>query len=137
MTDPQFIPWNEKLDGLLESAKKDCSLESPILLETLAKAALKGASASWRTTLAEKRTMDELGRKLRKPSTENKHMVPNQLNMFAEIDGGYVHMSQLPRVEILHRRNKLQQTVRTSLIKIAAYDEMLQQNLPSEGGIGA
>ncbi len=134
MADEQPMTWNTKLDSLLQSAVKDCSLSSPISLSVLADVAVKWASVSLRLTLAKKRAMDELGKRLRRrPSEEEQPLIPELLNGYAEIDGGYVHMSQLPRGEILHRRNKLQQSVKTSLLKIAAYDEWLSHDLPEEG----
>ena len=134
MPDEQPMTWSEKLDLLIRSAVKDCSFSSPISLDILADAAIKWASTSLRLTLAKKRAIDELGKRLRRrPSEEEQPLIPELLNGYAEIEGGYVHMSQLPRREILHRRNKLQQSVRTSLLKIAAYDEWLSHDLPEEG----
>ena len=134
MADPQFTAWNEELDNLLERAAKDCSFESPISLNILASIAYKWASPSWKIILGTKRARDDLGKKIRKRRAEDEQpMIPELLDGYAKIDGGYVHMSQLPRGEILHRRNKLQKRVRTSLLKIAAYDELLAQDLPTQG----
>ena len=137
MTDEQPMTWNEKLDDLIKRAVKDCSFNSPISLDVLADAANKWASPLLRLALAKKRARDELGKLLRRrPSEEEQPLIPELLDIYAETEGGYVHMSQLPRNEIQHRRNRLQQRITSELMRLAAYDKMLEQDLPLSGEVG-
>jgi hypothetical protein len=134
MSDEQPMTWSEKLDELIRNAVKDCSFNFPISLDVLADAAVKWARPSLRLALAKKRARDELGKLLRRrPSAEVQPLIPDLLDIYAETEGGYVHMSQLPRNEIQHRRNKLQQRITSELIRLAAYDELLSHDLPEEG----
>lgn len=129
--------WNEKLDKLIESSAESCSLKAPIQPAALIEEAYQWASPTLRRTLAEKRIGYEIGRKLRRrPSDEAQPLIPGLLDRYAETEGGYVHMSQLPRAEIAHRRNKLQLRIFTMTAMVAAYDELLSHDLPLSGEIG-
>jgi hypothetical protein len=124
------------LIDLIKTAVEEALSTGTIDFDALVDKAFKEETADGREALAKKQIRHDIGLRLRKWALAvEQPMIPDLLDGYVEKDGDYIHASQLSREEWLVRKRKIRARINTLLLREAAIDEMLSQDLPSEGEI--
>lgn len=129
------MAWNERFKILLTTAIEKSGSADSIDFDALVDEAFKGESEANREALAKQQIRNDFGIKLRKWALAvEQPMIPDLLDGFVERNGEYVHASQLSREEWQIRKFKLQRRIASLVARVAAIDEVLEQDdLPEEG----